>query len=39
MKTIIVPIDFSTESLTGLNLSLMLAGKTKVKIQIVHDEV
>jgi hypothetical protein len=24
MKTIIVPIDFSEESLTGLNLALML---------------
>jgi len=38
MKTIIVPLDFSNESLTGLNLSLMLAAKTKAKIQIAHDE-
>jgi nucleotide-binding universal stress UspA family protein len=36
MKTIIVPLDFSNESLTGLNLSLMLAAKTKAKIQMVH---
>jgi hypothetical protein len=28
MKTIIVPIDFSDESLTGLNLAFMLAEKT-----------
>jgi len=36
MKTIIVPLDFSDESLTGLNLSLMLANKTGANIQLVH---
>jgi nucleotide-binding universal stress UspA family protein len=36
MKTIIVPIDFSDESLTGLNLALMLANKTGANIQMVH---
>ena len=36
MKTIIVPLDFSDESLTGLNLALMLAGKTGANIQLVH---
>jgi nucleotide-binding universal stress UspA family protein len=36
MKTIIVPLDFSDESLTGLNLSLMLAAKTGASIQMVH---
>jgi nucleotide-binding universal stress UspA family protein len=36
MKTIIVPIDFSDESLTGLNLSLMLASKTGAAIQLIH---
>jgi nucleotide-binding universal stress UspA family protein len=36
MKTIIVPLDFSDESLTGLNLALMLANKTGAKIQMVH---
>lgn len=36
MNTIIVPLDFSNESLTGLDLSMMLAAKTKVKIQMVH---
>jgi nucleotide-binding universal stress UspA family protein len=36
MKTIIVPLDFSDESLTGLNLSLMLAKKTGSNIQLVH---
>ena len=36
MKTIIVPIDFSEESLTGLNLALMLAAKTGANIQMVH---
>jgi len=36
MKTIIVPLDFSNESLTGLNLSLMLANKTGANIQMVH---
>ncbi len=36
MKTIIVPIDFSDESKTGLNLALMLANKTRANIQMVH---
>jgi nucleotide-binding universal stress UspA family protein len=36
MKTIIVPMDFSEESLTGLNLALMLAAKTGANIQMVH---
>jgi len=36
MKTIIVPLDLSDESLTGLNLSLMLANKTGANIQLVH---
>lgn len=36
MKTIIVPLDFSSESMTGLNLALMLANKTKSNIQLVH---
>jgi nucleotide-binding universal stress UspA family protein len=36
MKTLIVPLDFSDESLTGLNLALMLANKTGASIQLVH---
>jgi len=36
MKTIIVPLDFSNESLTGLDLALMLASKTGANIQLVH---
>jgi nucleotide-binding universal stress UspA family protein len=36
MKTIIVPLDFSDESLTGLNLALMLANKIGGNIQMVH---
>ncbi len=36
MKTIIVPIDFSNESLTGLDLALTLAGKSGAGIQMVH---
>jgi nucleotide-binding universal stress UspA family protein len=36
MKTIIVPLDFSDESLTGLNLAMMLANKTGANIQMVH---
>ncbi len=36
MKTIIVPLDFSTESLAGLNMSLMLADKTGANIQMIH---
>jgi nucleotide-binding universal stress UspA family protein len=36
MKTIIVPLDFSDESLTGLNLALMMADKTGANVQMVH---
>jgi nucleotide-binding universal stress UspA family protein len=36
MKTIIVPIDLSDESLNGLNLALMLATKTGANILMVH---
>lgn len=36
MKTIIVPLDFSDESLTGLNLAMMLADKTGANIQMIH---
>jgi nucleotide-binding universal stress UspA family protein len=36
MKTIIVPLDFSEESINGLNLALMLAKKTGADIQMVH---
>jgi nucleotide-binding universal stress UspA family protein len=36
MKTIIVPLDFSDESLNGLNLALMLAKKTGANIQLIH---
>jgi nucleotide-binding universal stress UspA family protein len=36
MKTIIVPIDFSNESMSGLELALMFANKTGASIQMVH---
>jgi nucleotide-binding universal stress UspA family protein len=36
MKTIIVPLDFSDESLSGLNMALMLAKKTQANIQLIH---
>ena len=36
MKTIIVPIDFSDESLDGLNMAMMLAKKTGANIQMAH---
>ena len=36
MKTIIVPLDFSIDSLTGLNMALMLANKTGANIQMIH---
>jgi nucleotide-binding universal stress UspA family protein len=36
MKTIIVPLDFSSESLNGLNMALMLAKKTGASIRMVH---
>ncbi len=35
MKTIIVPLDFSKESLAGLDSSVMLANKTGADIQMV----
>jgi nucleotide-binding universal stress UspA family protein len=36
MKTIIVPLDFSDESKTGLDMAIMLAGKNGAVIQMVH---
>jgi nucleotide-binding universal stress UspA family protein len=36
MKTIIVPIDLSDESLNGLNLAMMLAAKTGANILLAH---
>ena len=36
MKTIIVPLDLSDESLNGLNLAMMLAAKTGADILLVH---
>ncbi|MGC1391993.1 MAG: universal stress protein [Bacteroidales bacterium] len=36
MKNIIVPIDFSNESLDGLSMALMMAKKTGANIQMVH---
>ncbi|PKP21670.1 MAG: hypothetical protein CVU05_06245 [Bacteroidetes bacterium HGW-Bacteroidetes-21] len=36
MKTIIVPIDFSRESLNGLDFALMLAGKNRANVQMVN---
>jgi nucleotide-binding universal stress UspA family protein len=36
VKTIIVPIDFSEESLTGLDLAIIFADKTGAAIQMVH---
>jgi nucleotide-binding universal stress UspA family protein len=36
MKTIIVPLDFSNESLDGLNMALMLAKKAKSDIQMIY---
>lgn len=36
MKTIIVPIDFSKESISGLDLALVFANKTGANIQMVH---
>ena len=36
MKTIIVPLDFSDESKTGLDLALMLAKETGAHIQLIH---
>jgi len=36
MKTIIVPLDLSDESLNGLNLAMMMATKTGANILLVH---
>jgi nucleotide-binding universal stress UspA family protein len=36
MKTIIVPLDFSDESLNGLDVSMTLAKKTGAGLQLVH---
>ncbi len=36
MKTIIVPLDFSTESLNGLNFALMIAAKSKSNIEMAN---
>lgn len=36
MKTIIVPLDLSDESLNGLNLAIMMSAKTKANIVMVH---
>jgi hypothetical protein len=36
MKTIVVPLDFSEESLSGLSLALMMADKTHADIELVH---
>lgn len=36
MKTIIVPSDFSKESLSGLEMAILIANKTGSNIQMVH---
>ncbi len=36
MKQIIVPLDFSDESMNGLELALMISSKTKANIQMVY---
>ena len=36
MKTIIVPLDLSDESLNGLNLAIVLAAKTGADILLAH---
>ncbi len=36
MNTIIVPLDFSEESMNGLDMSLMLANKTRANIKLVY---
>ena len=36
MKTIIVPLDFSNDSLPGLNLALILAKRNGAKVKMVH---
>ena len=36
MKTIVVPLDFSNVSMSGLNMALMLADKSMANIEMVH---
>lgn len=36
MKTIIVPLDFSRESMTALDMAVLIAGKSGSVIQMVH---
>jgi nucleotide-binding universal stress UspA family protein len=36
MKTIVVPLDFSKESLIGLDMAMMLAEKTGANIKMIH---
>ncbi|MFO7924413.1 MAG: universal stress protein [Bacteroidales bacterium] len=36
MKQIIVPLDFSDESINGLELAVMISSKTKASIQMVY---
>ncbi len=36
MKTIIVPVDFSAESIQGLEMAILFAKKTTVNIQMVY---
>lgn len=36
MKTIIVPIDFSVESLTGLKMAITIANKISAHVTLVH---
>lgn len=36
MKQIIVPLDFSDESVNGLELAMMISSKTKANIQMVY---
>ncbi len=36
IKNFIVPVDFSDDSLKGLQLAILFSGKTHVNIQMVH---
>jgi nucleotide-binding universal stress UspA family protein len=36
MKNIIVPLDFSADALKGLDLAVLFASKTPIKIQLVY---
>jgi len=36
MKIILVPVDFSAESLTGLKMALLISQKEKVCIRLIH---